>query len=61
MVVISLALGHSVADYPPEIPTSLPQVFTDFLERCLVVEDRLRFSAAELLEHEFIKVGTKCD
>nr|CAB3241542.1 eukaryotic translation initiation factor 2-alpha kinase 4 [Phallusia mammillata] len=55
MVVISLALGHSVADYPPEIPSTLPQVFIDFLERCLVVEDRLRFSASELLEHEFIK------
>ena len=57
MVVLSLAAGHTVTDYPPEISSNFPAIFRDFLEKCLVVEDRLRLSASELLEHDFIKVS----
>ncbi|XP_078490106.1 eIF-2-alpha kinase GCN2 [Ciona intestinalis] len=55
MLLLSLAQGQTIQDYPPEIPTCFPLVFQNFLEKCLVVEDRLRYTTAELLDHEFIK------
>nr|XP_018669174.1 eIF-2-alpha kinase GCN2 isoform X1 [Ciona intestinalis] len=55
MLILSLAQGQTIQDYPPEIPASFPLVFQNFLEKCLVVEDRLRYTTSELLDHEFIK------
>ncbi|CAK8677764.1 unnamed protein product [Clavelina lepadiformis] len=55
IVILSLAQGSNVLDYPPEVSSSFPRCFYNFLEKCLVVEDRLRLSASELLDHDFIK------
>nr|XP_039247644.1 eIF-2-alpha kinase GCN2-like [Styela clava] len=55
MLILSLVQGQHIKEYPPDIPNKLPSVFQDFLNKCLAVEDRLRMTASELLDHNFLK------
>ena len=54
VLVLSFHLGEIVHD-PVTIPKSLSQDFADFLRKCLVKDERDRWSADQLLEHAWIK------
>ncbi|XP_014673320.1 PREDICTED: eukaryotic translation initiation factor 2-alpha kinase 4-like [Priapulus caudatus] len=55
MVVLSLATGLLVTDTSEKVPTSLPALLQDFLEKCLAEDERDRWSAQQLLDHSFLK------
>ncbi|KAK7506996.1 hypothetical protein BaRGS_00001847, partial [Batillaria attramentaria] len=54
VTVLSLAMGEVVTETVVEIPTHLPPSLMDFLMKCLLKDDRHRWSASQLLEHAFI-------
>jgi len=55
ILVLSLALGNIVQDQIPSIPASLPLLLQDFIRKCLNRDEKERWSADMLLEHDFIK------
>ncbi|KAK3093827.1 hypothetical protein FSP39_020697, partial [Pinctada imbricata] len=55
MLLLSLAIGAYVTEDNQDIPTHFPPEFQDFLTKCLMKDDRLRWSTFQLLEHSFIK------
>ena len=58
MIAVSMAMGYIVTDYPPKYKSLQSESLINFLDKCLVEEDRLRWTVTALLEHEFIKVQT---
>nr|WAQ68452.1 eIF-2-alpha kinase GCN2 [Haliotis discus hannai] len=55
LMVLSLAEGQRVQDIQPVIPTTLPAQLHDFLTKCLMQDERHRWSASQLLDHNFLK------
>ncbi|KAK5647909.1 hypothetical protein RI129_002801 [Pyrocoelia pectoralis] len=56
VLILSLIRGCSVSEDNPEIPSNVQMDLHDFLMRCLVKEEKERSTAAQLLNHSFIKV-----
>ncbi|KAI8785191.1 eukaryotic translation initiation factor 2-alpha kinase 4 [Biomphalaria glabrata] len=55
LLLLSLIIGQPLMKSLPDIPNSLPSVVQDFLNKCLLRDERLRWTAVQLLEHHFIK------
>lgn len=55
LVLLSLAMGEDVDESNLEIPTHFPSSFQDFLHKCLIKDDKTRWSVHQLLDHTFIK------
>ena len=55
LLVMSFRAGSITQDQYPAIPASDPPGLRDFLQRCLTVAEKERWSADELLDHQFIK------
>ncbi|KAK7862324.1 hypothetical protein R5R35_005220 [Gryllus longicercus] len=56
ILLLSLINGHIVTDATPEIPKGLPPVLKDFLFKCLMEDEHQRWSAGQLLHHQFLKM-----
>ncbi|XP_031334945.1 eIF-2-alpha kinase GCN2 isoform X2 [Photinus pyralis] len=56
ILLLSLIRGCSASDDNPEIPSNVQMDLHDFLMRCLTREEKERYTAAQLLNHPFIKV-----
>ncbi|XP_075470288.1 eIF-2-alpha kinase GCN2 isoform X3 [Ascaphus truei] len=54
LLLLSLSQGKVTKEYPVKVPTNLPGDFQDFLEKCVCLEDKERWSAQLLLSHSFI-------
>lgn len=55
LILLSIAQGMTADNKKPEIPQTFPAVFQDFLTKCLMKDERHRWSVHQLLEHSFIK------
>eukprot|EP00092_Neocalanus_flemingeri_P000288 GFUD01000308.1.p1 GENE.GFUD01000308.1~~GFUD01000308.1.p1 ORF type:complete len:1589 (+),score=464.17 GFUD01000308.1:43-4809(+) len=55
ILVLSLSMGYIIQDQVPSIPISLPALLQDFVRKCLNRDEKERWSADQLLEHDFIK------
>ena len=55
ILVLSLTAGSVTPDQYPDIPAGLSPVLRNFLQRCLTTAERERWTADELLEHQFIR------
>ncbi|GFO47300.1 eukaryotic translation initiation factor 2-alpha kinase 4 [Plakobranchus ocellatus] len=55
LVILTVLSGQPLVESIPNIPTHLPQVLQDFLHKCLLQDERLRWTTAQLLEHSFLK------
>jgi len=55
ILVLSLSLGYISQDQIPSIPLKLPIILQDFIKKCLNRDEKERWSADMLLEHDFIK------
>ncbi|XP_049955903.1 eIF-2-alpha kinase GCN2 [Schistocerca serialis cubense] len=56
ILILSLLRGCIVTDMLPEIPTCTPSDLRDFLEKCFAKDEHMRWSAAQLLEHQFVRI-----
>ncbi|NXN94799.1 E2AK4 kinase, partial [Rhinopomastus cyanomelas] len=56
LLLLSLSQGQITKEYPVAVPTSLPADFQDFLEKCVCLEDKERWSPRQLLQHSFINI-----
>ncbi|XP_074959292.1 eIF-2-alpha kinase GCN2 isoform X3 [Phalacrocorax aristotelis] len=56
LLLLSLSQGQVTKDYPVAVPTSLPADFQDFLEKCVCLEDKERWTPQQLLQHSFINI-----
>ncbi|KAK4885013.1 hypothetical protein RN001_001284 [Aquatica leii] len=56
LLLISFIRGTTVSDDKIEIPSSTQMDLHDFLTRCIAKEEKERFTAAQLLNHPFLKV-----
>ncbi|NWU95052.1 E2AK4 kinase, partial [Upupa epops] len=56
LLLLSLSQGQINKEYPVAIPTSLPADFQDFLEKCICLEDKERWTPQQLLQHSFISI-----
>ncbi|XP_061166164.1 eIF-2-alpha kinase GCN2-like [Saccostrea echinata] len=57
LVLLSLALGEDIDGSDLEIPSHFPASFQDFLNKCLIKDDKTRWSVHQLLDHSFIKTA----
>ncbi|XP_046402509.1 eIF-2-alpha kinase GCN2 [Ischnura elegans] len=55
ILLLSLINGCIITDSSPEIPTTIRADLRDFLAKCLLKDERQRWSAKQLLEHPFAK------
>ena len=55
VVLLSLSQGRSVTDLVVDLPTNIPKDFHDFLSKCLIRDERSRWSVMQLREHSFVK------
>ncbi|KAF5288488.1 hypothetical protein FQA39_LY15417 [Lamprigera yunnana] len=55
VLLLSLIQGASISEESIELPPSLPMDLRHFLTRCLGKEEKERFTAAQLLNHPFLK------
>ncbi|BFZ11743.1 hypothetical protein BsWGS_14782 [Bradybaena similaris] len=55
LMLLTLIQGHPLKESMPYIPPHLPTVLQDFLHKTLLKDERLRWTASQLLEHSFIK------
>ncbi|XP_041355156.1 eIF-2-alpha kinase GCN2-like [Gigantopelta aegis] len=55
LLILSLAEGQHVQDIQPVIPAQLPPQLHDFITKCLIQDERHRWSASQLLDHAFLK------
>ncbi|XP_023718266.1 eIF-2-alpha kinase GCN2 isoform X3 [Cryptotermes secundus] len=55
ILMLSLISGCIIHDTVPEIPPTLQPELRDFLSKCLLKDERQRWSAEQLLEHQFLK------
>ncbi|XP_063803267.1 eIF-2-alpha kinase GCN2 isoform X2 [Pseudophryne corroboree] len=54
LLLLSLSQGKVTKEYPVKVPSGLPADFQDFLNQCVCLEDKERWSAPQLLAHSFI-------
>ncbi|XP_078089682.1 eIF-2-alpha kinase GCN2 isoform X2 [Mustelus asterias] len=55
LLLLALSQGKVVKEYPITVPNNLPSNFQDFLNKCVCLEDKARWSPQQLLEHSFVK------
>lgn len=55
LLLLSLIKGKEVDDSNYEIPINIPNNLYDFLNGCLTQEEKNRLTAAQLLNHPFLK------
>ncbi|XP_052767751.1 eIF-2-alpha kinase GCN2-like isoform X2 [Mya arenaria] len=55
VLLLSLAQSSACDELVPSIPSTLPAVLQDFLAKCLLRDDKLRWSCSQLFEHAFVK------
>ncbi|XP_021938823.1 eIF-2-alpha kinase GCN2 isoform X2 [Zootermopsis nevadensis] len=55
ILMLSLIRGCVIHDTVPEMPSNLQPDLRDFLSKCLLKDERQRWSAEQLLEHQFVK------
>eukprot|EP00061_Rhincodon_typus_P018638 g47880.t1 len=55
LLLLALSQGSVVKEYPIIVPSNLPNDFQDFLNKCVCLEDKARWSPQQLLEHSFVK------
>ncbi|GCB64856.1 hypothetical protein scyTo_0007595 [Scyliorhinus torazame] len=55
LLLLALSQGKIVKEYPITVPSNLPSNFQDFLNKCVCLEDKARWSPQQLLEHSFVK------
>ncbi|XP_013386608.1 eIF-2-alpha kinase GCN2 isoform X2 [Lingula anatina] len=55
ILLLSLAEGHQITQFWPEVPATLPGDFQDFITKCLFKDEKHRWSAFQLLDHQFVK------
>ncbi|KAM4779677.1 eIF-2-alpha kinase GCN2 isoform 1-T1 [Cyanocitta cristata] len=56
LLLLSLSQGQVTKEFPVAVPTSLPADFQDFLEKCVCLEDKERWTPQQLLQHSFINI-----
>ncbi|RMC00444.1 hypothetical protein DUI87_23054 [Hirundo rustica rustica] len=56
LLLLSLSQGQVTKEFPVVVPTNLPADFQDFLEKCVCLEDKERWTPQQLLQHSFINV-----
>ncbi|XP_017783992.1 PREDICTED: eIF-2-alpha kinase GCN2 [Nicrophorus vespilloides] len=56
LFVLCLVKGANVDEEHFEIPINISPELYDFLSNCLCLEDKSRYTAAQLLNHKFLKV-----
>uniref|UniRef100_A0A8C7EAW7 non-specific serine/threonine protein kinase n=1 Tax=Nothoprocta perdicaria TaxID=30464 RepID=A0A8C7EAW7_NOTPE len=56
LLLLSLSQGQVTREYPVTVPSSLPADFQDFLEKCVCLEDKERWTPQQLLQHSFINL-----
>ncbi|TRY83546.1 hypothetical protein DNTS_016256 [Danionella cerebrum] len=54
-LLCSLTQGKDVKEFPVTVPSSLPNDFKDFLNRCVCVNDAERWQMQQLLDHSFLR------
>ncbi|XP_006275944.1 eIF-2-alpha kinase GCN2 [Alligator mississippiensis] len=54
LLLLSLGQGQVSREYPVTVPNDLPADFRDFLQKCVCLEDKERWSPQQLLQHSFI-------
>ncbi|KAI7805015.1 putative eukaryotic translation initiation factor 2-alpha kinase 4, partial [Triplophysa rosa] len=55
LMMLALAQGQEVKEYPVSIPTTLPADLQDFLNRCVCLNDADRWQTQQLLDHSFLR------
>lgn len=55
LMLLALAQGREVKEYPVSIPTTLPADLQDFLNRCVCLNDADRWQTQQLLDHSFLR------
>ncbi|KAI6068074.1 EIF-2-alpha kinase GCN2 [Aix galericulata] len=56
LLLLSLSQGQVTKEYPVAVPSNLPADFQDFLEKCVCLEDKERWTPQQLLQHSFINI-----
>uniref|UniRef100_A0A8V0ZSX6 non-specific serine/threonine protein kinase n=1 Tax=Gallus gallus TaxID=9031 RepID=A0A8V0ZSX6_CHICK len=56
LLLLSLSQGQVTKEYPVAVPNNLPAEFQDFLEKCVCLEDKERWTPQQLLQHSFINI-----
>ncbi|XP_065610080.1 eIF-2-alpha kinase GCN2 [Cyrtonyx montezumae] len=56
LLLLSLSQGQVTKEYPVGVPSNLPADFHDFLEKCVCLEDKERWTPQQLLQHSFINI-----
>ncbi|XP_077096596.1 eIF-2-alpha kinase GCN2-like isoform X1 [Siphateles boraxobius] len=55
LLMLALAQGREVEEYPVAVPEMLPADLHDFLDRCVCLNDADRWHAHQLLDHPFLR------
>lgn len=55
LLLLALAQGGEVKEYPVSVPSSLPADLQDFLNRCVCLNDVDRWHTQQLLDHSFLR------
>uniref|UniRef100_A0A8C5X3B0 eIF-2-alpha kinase GCN2 n=1 Tax=Malurus cyaneus samueli TaxID=2593467 RepID=A0A8C5X3B0_9PASS len=56
LLLLSLSQGQVTKEFPVAVPTNLPAEFQDFLEKCVCLEDKERWTPQQLLQHSFVNI-----
>uniref|UniRef100_A0A8C5Q8M5 eIF-2-alpha kinase GCN2 n=1 Tax=Leptobrachium leishanense TaxID=445787 RepID=A0A8C5Q8M5_9ANUR len=54
LLLLSLSQGKVVKEYPVKVPNELPADFQDFLNKCVCLEDKERWTTQQLLDHSYL-------
>ncbi|XP_018086600.1 eIF-2-alpha kinase GCN2 isoform X2 [Xenopus laevis] len=54
LLLLSLSQGNTTKEYPVKVPSELPADFQDFLQKCVCLEDKERWTTQQLLSHSFL-------
>ncbi|XP_068018973.1 eIF-2-alpha kinase GCN2 isoform X2 [Melanerpes formicivorus] len=57
LLLLALSQGQAAKGYPVAVPASLPADFQDFLEKCVCLEDKARWTPQQLLQHSFVNIA----
>merc|ERR1719186_1605551 len=55
LLIVSLCQGCIVQDQAPPVPRGVPAQLQEFIRKCLVKDEKERWTAEQLLDHEWIK------
>ncbi|KAK9960288.1 hypothetical protein ABG768_010361 [Culter alburnus] len=55
LLLLALAQGREVKEFPVTVPTTLPADLRDFLNRCVCLNDADRWHTHQLLDHPFLR------